>query len=108
MGQFPADIACLLEAPTAVEADLARGILEEAGIPCISHGRDADFAELGASAHMAYTRPNLFVPASALERARDLLAAAWGALPDDSDSGPPIFDRHNGENGDNGDMGDNG
>ncbi len=69
MGQKPNDIACLLEAPTAVEAELARGLLEEAGIPCLFHGRDADFAEFGASAHMSLTRPSLFVPAAALDGA---------------------------------------
>ncbi|HJO27472.1 MAG TPA: DUF2007 domain-containing protein [Planctomycetota bacterium] len=87
MGQKPNDIACLLEAPTAVEAELARGLLEEAGIPCLFHGRDADFAEFGASAHMSLTRPSLFVPAAALDGARALLAEAWGAACDDGDAG---------------------
>lgn len=42
------------------------------------HGPDRDFAEFGAAAHMAITCPDLLVPASALEDAREVLERAWG------------------------------
>jgi len=68
----------LLSAPDPVKGELARGLLEEAGIPSIFHGPDRDVAELGTAVHMAFTRPDLLVPASALEEARELLKQAWG------------------------------
>ena len=88
MGSPSDDFACLLETPSPVEADLARGLLDEAGIPCMLHGRDADFAEWGASAHQALTRPSLYVPRSALEEAQAVLAAAWGTPPPLEDTDP--------------------
>ncbi len=68
----------LLSAPDPVKGELARGLLEEAGIPSVFHGPDRDVAELGTAVHMAFTRPDLLVPASALEEARALLKQAWG------------------------------
>lgn len=72
------DFALLLEAPNPVQAELARGLLEEAGIPTLLHGQDRDLAELGAAVHMAVSRPDLYVPRPELERARSLLAEAFG------------------------------
>ena len=72
------DFALLLEAPHPVAAELARDILEQAGIPSLLHGQDRDFAELGAAVHMAVARPDLYVPKPALDRARALLAEAFG------------------------------
>ena len=74
----------LLAAPDPVKAELARSLLEEAGIPTMSHGPDRDFAELGAAVHMAFTRPDLLVPASALEKARAVLEQAWGERAEES------------------------
>jgi len=68
----------LLSAPDPVKGELARGLLEEAGIPSMFHGPDRDVAELGTSIHMAFTRPDLLVPASALKDARAILVQAWG------------------------------
>jgi hypothetical protein len=72
------EFALLLAAPDPIEADLARNLLSTAGIPSLLHGQDRDFAELGAAAHMGISRPDLLVPKSALGRARELLAEAWG------------------------------
>ena len=72
------EIVVLLAAPTPVEAELARGLLEEAGIPSMLHGPDMDMAELGVAAHACFTRPDLLVPAAALEAARAILKEAWG------------------------------
>ena len=68
----------LLAAPDPVKGELARGLLEEAGIPSLFHGPDRDVAELGTAVHMAFTRPDLLVPAAALEDAREVLRRAWG------------------------------
>jgi len=68
----------LLSAPDPVKGELARGLLEEAGIPSVFHGPDRDVAELGTAVHMAFTRPDLLVPASAVEDAREVLRRAWG------------------------------
>jgi len=69
----------LLSAPDPVKGELARNLLEEAGIPSMFHGPDRDIAELGTAVHMAFTRPDLLVPASALEQACEILQEAWGA-----------------------------
>jgi len=67
----------LLEAPDAVEAELARELLSSAGIPTMLHGQDRDFAELGQAVHMRISRPDVYVPAPDLERARRLLDETW-------------------------------
>jgi len=69
----------LLAAPTPVDAELAREILGEAGIPTFTHGRDRDFAELGAAIHSDLTRPDLYVPKGRRAEAEALLADAWDA-----------------------------
>ena len=75
----PADgFARLLEAPDAIEAELARNLLASAGIPTLLHGQDRDLAELGAAIHMRISRPDVYVPAAELERARRVLEEAWG------------------------------
>ncbi len=72
------DKALLIEGADGIEVALARNLLAEAGIPCVVHGPDFDVAELGRAAHDMLRGQNVFVPASALERARALLEAAWG------------------------------
>ena len=79
-----AAFAVLLEAPDPVSADLAKNLLEQAGIPSLLHGPDQDMAELGV-AHAALARPDLVVPREALERAQELLQAAWGDAAPDGD-----------------------
>ena len=78
------DFALLVEGGNAVRLDLARNLLEEAGLPCLIHGPDFDVAELGFAAHAAVRHANLYVPTEALEKARALLAEAWGAEGEDS------------------------
>jgi hypothetical protein len=74
----PADgFVRLLEAPDAIEAELARDLLRSAGIPSMVHGQDRDLAELGQAIHMRISRPDVYVPAADLERARGILAEAW-------------------------------
>ncbi|MFT5052368.1 MAG: hypothetical protein ACI8QZ_003801 [Chlamydiales bacterium] len=73
----------LLEGVNGIEGELARNLLTEAGIPCLSQGPDFDVAELGRAAHDMLRGQNIYVPAAALERARAILDEAWG----DRDSG---------------------
>jgi len=79
------EVALLREALDQVECDLARNLLGEAGIPCLVEGPDFDIAELGRSAHANVRGQSLYVPRSALERARRVLEQAWGR---DEGSGP--------------------
>jgi hypothetical protein len=72
------EFALLIEAGSPVRLDLARNLLEEAGIPCVVHTGDFDVAELGVAAHAALRHGDLFVPHAALEEARAVLARAWG------------------------------
>jgi len=72
------EYALLLAAPTATEAGLAKNLLAAAGIPCLLHGQDRDFAELGAAVHMSVARPDVFVPKAAFAEAKRLLDEAWG------------------------------
>jgi putative signal transducing protein len=78
MSSIRDDFALLLAAPDPVEADLARNLLDSAGIPSLLQGQDRDIAELGASSHSTISRPDLYVPKSAVERARAVLREAWG------------------------------
>jgi len=73
------DPAVLLEAANPTVLELARGLLAEAGIPCLVQGPDFDVAELGLAAHQSVRGGDLLVPASALERARAVLEEAWGS-----------------------------
>lgn len=88
------EFAVLLAAPNPVEAEMARELLASHGIPSMLHGVDRDYAELGAAAHSAITRPDLLIPRSALERARKLLAETWdeSALTDELAENEPSGD----------------
>lgn len=90
MGTPTTDYDLLLSAPSPVEAALAENLLAEHGIPSFSHGVDRDLAELGAGVHVAFTRPNLYVPKGTRERALAILAEAWDTepLPDAGPSAP--------------------
>ncbi|MAF65493.1 MAG: hypothetical protein CMJ84_07530 [Planctomycetes bacterium] len=72
------DFALLIEGGDSVHLDLARNLLEQAGLPCLVHSDDFDVAELGTAAHAVLRLGNLYVPHGALESARALLAEAWG------------------------------
>lgn len=81
---LPADeFARILREADNVEADLARGLLAEAGIPVLMHGPDFDFAELGAAVHHSVRGCDLYVPRDLRARALDVLSGAWGPLDED-------------------------
>jgi hypothetical protein len=69
----------LLEAPTSVEADMAREVLGQAGIPTYLHGRDRDLAQFGVVAHNNLTRPDLYVPKGRRGEAQAILDETWDA-----------------------------
>lgn len=77
MGSPATDYDLLLAAPDPFVAEMARGVLADAGIPSLIHGRDINVGELGASVQRAFTRPDLFVPKGAGARARVLLEEAF-------------------------------
>lgn len=78
MSSIETDHALLLDTVTKVTADLACEILQGSGIPTLQHGPDFDVAELGAAAHGSARGVSVYVPKSALERARAVLAETWG------------------------------
>jgi hypothetical protein len=78
MASIESEHARLLESADAVELELARSLLEAAGIPSLAHGPDFDVAELGSAVHDALRRRDLYVPRSSLAEARALLERAWG------------------------------
>lgn len=73
-----ANSVLLLSAVNQIEADLARGLLEEAGIAHYVSGPDFDVVELGRSAHSVLRGADVYVHPADLERARKLLEEAWG------------------------------
>ena len=77
-GGDPAEKALLLDTVDKVTADLARNLLETAGIPVFLDSPDFDVAELGVAAHGMLRGMSVYVPGSALERSREILAEAWG------------------------------
>ncbi len=74
----PQGSALLLDTVPSVTADLARNLLQAEGIPVVQHSPDFDVAELGVAAHGMLRGVSVYVPASALARAREILAEAWG------------------------------
>ncbi len=82
MKRLSDEFAVLLEAVSAIEAGMARSLLEAADIPCLIAGPDFDVAELGHAAHDSLRGTNVYVPKAAFERAQALLADAWPSDPD--------------------------
>jgi len=72
------DYALLIAAATAVDAELAKDLLESEGIPCLFHGLDRDFAELGGAVHLQVSHPDVYVPKAAFDRAVEILHKTWG------------------------------
>jgi len=68
----------VLRAVDYVEGELARELLESAGIPSLVHGADFDVAELGVVSHAQIRHADLLVPRGAHASARAVLVAAWG------------------------------
>lgn len=77
MRETDQDIVLLLEGIDSIESDLAKNLLADAGIPCLTKGPDFDVAELGRVAHDSVRGTDLYVPRSALELARSILKEAW-------------------------------
>jgi|Wag4MinimDraft_6_1082665.scaffolds.fasta_scaffold08573_2 hypothetical protein len=71
------EYATAAKAVTALEAEMARQLLADAGLPCLVHGPDFDRAELGASHGMVRRVDVLVAPADA-DKARAVLDQAWG------------------------------
>lgn len=71
------EIVLLLRGVGTIESELAKNLLADAGIPCLTKGPDFDVAELGAAAHGMVRGIDLYVPKSALELARSILDEAW-------------------------------
>ena len=71
------DHALLIESADSVEAQLAKELLESNGIPVMIHGVDRAMADLGAAANMEASRPNVYVPKSALAKAVKILSETW-------------------------------
>ena len=78
MGRIADDYACLLDSVGLIEAQLARELLAEQGIPCLLHGPDFNFAEMGPASHAAVRGVSVYVTHGALAEAQGLLRAAWG------------------------------
>ncbi len=68
----------LFVALDASESELAREILAAAGIPSLLYGPDFGLAGLGAAAHAAARRQDLYVPKGASATARAVMVEAWG------------------------------
>jgi hypothetical protein len=68
----------VLSAVDHIEAELARELLESAGIPSLLHSPDFDIAELGIASHGQMRLGDLLVPRGAQSAARATLVAAWG------------------------------
>jgi len=76
----------LLDSTSQIGAELAKGLLEEAGIPCLLQGPDFDRVELGYGVHGTAFGVSVYVPHVALEHARSILRAAW---PESVGEAPP-------------------
>ena len=72
------EYALLLDTEDMLRVDLATSVLAEKGIPSFQHAPDFDVAELGTAVHGMVRGSSLFVPAQALDAARQALAEAWG------------------------------
>ncbi len=68
----------VLTAVDYVEGELARELLESAGIPSLLHGADFDVAELGLVSHAQMRHADLLVPRGTRDSARAKLVEAWG------------------------------
>jgi hypothetical protein len=78
MTRYEDDYALVLEGVDKMVADMARGLLNAAGIPSMVHGPDFDVAELGVAAHSSVRGVGVYVPKAAEARAREILGEAFG------------------------------
>ena len=82
MGRTDEEFAVVAEGLNRVEADMAKNVLEEAGIPSMIHQPDFDFVEIGRAAHDMVRGTKVLVPHAAVEKARKVLDAVWGQAED--------------------------
>lgn len=92
MGTPAKDYDLVLEAPSSVDAELAKDLLASRGITSFTQGKDRDLAELGAGIHNSLTRPNLYVEKGRGEAARAIIEEAWAKEPleEDFPVGEPV------------------
>jgi hypothetical protein len=82
MKRIDDEFALLLHGVDTFEVDMARNLLEQAGIPSLAHGPDFDVAELGVAGHGMARGRGVYVPKAVLDRARDVVREAWGERAD--------------------------
>ncbi len=78
--------AVLLDNVNGIEADMARGLLEAAGIPSTTSNPDFDVAELSRAAHDMIRGTAVLVPQSALADAQRVLEEAGWNTPAEPES----------------------
>jgi hypothetical protein len=78
MGRLQDEYAVVLDEADLVAAELAKGLLEAEGIPCLLHGPDFDVAEFGTAGHAVVRGRAVLVPRVERERALAILRGAWG------------------------------
>ena len=78
MARYDEEFAVVIEGLDGIALSLGRNLLDAAGVPSLAHGPDFDVAELGRAAHDQIRGGKLLVPRPLLERAREVLRAAWG------------------------------
>lgn len=69
------DFDLVLDAVTPAEAELAKELLESAGIPCM--GQDVDLLDPVTVITSGITRQSVYVPKGRSEQARVILDGAW-------------------------------
>lgn len=75
---FRGEFEVVLASVAFVEGELARELLQSAGIPCLLHSPDFDIAEIGLGAYGHLRSGDLLVPRGSRTAARAALVEAWG------------------------------
>lgn len=79
MGSLNDDYAILLAGAARLDVDMARSLLDGAGIPCLADAPDAMSAQDSLKGPFGNPFADLYVPKPALESAMEVLAQAWGS-----------------------------
>ncbi|MEZ6014674.1 MAG: DUF2007 domain-containing protein [Planctomycetota bacterium] len=85
MARIDQEYALVLPGVDKLVGEMARNLLDGAGIPCLLHGPDFDVVELGAMAHGHLRGIDVYVPHAAAERAKAILDEAFGGEVADGD-----------------------
>lgn len=75
---FRGEFDVVLSSVAFVEGELARELLQSAGIPCLLHSPDFDIAEIGLASYAQLRSGDLLVPRGSRPAARAALVDAWG------------------------------